>query len=168
MDDDIIAGGNQRRLQRRKAADRGWTKARRTAFLDMLAATCNVTTASRHIGVQSASAYRLRRRDPHFAELWRAAILTGYDRLEEQLLRAAGAEGTVNDIEPGSSELEPPPVDPKLAMELLRYHRGVPDGRPRSSRGATPRATREEAEAALLKKLDALEKRLAREQGDAT
>ncbi|MHA6718779.1 hypothetical protein ACX40Y_04940 [Sphingomonas sp. RS6] len=166
MDDEIIAGGNQRRMQRRKAADRGWTKARRTRFLDVLAATCNVTTASRQIGVSTASAYRLRRRDPHFAELWRAAILTGYDRLEEQLLRAAGAEGTVNDIEPGSSEAVPPPVDLKLAMELLRHHRGAVGGPARRPRGATPRATREEAEAALLKKLDAVEKRLAREQGE--
>lgn len=163
--DDKITGGKNRRTQLRAAPDRGWTKARRTDFLDMLAATCNVTRAAAHIGVPKARAYALRRRDPQFAELWRQAILMGYDRLEEQLLDHAGGAAPINDITPDPDAVPPQPFDPKLAMDLLRLHRATVEGRAKPTQGAVVRASREEAEAALLKKLDALERRLTRERG---
>ncbi|OAN64828.1 hypothetical protein [Sphingomonas sp. TDK1] len=168
MDEVISPRGGQRRTQQRRQRPDEWTKARRSAFLEMLAATCNVTRAAAHAKMSYQGAYRLRARDPQFAELWRQAILMGYERLEEQLLAHAGGGPPVNDIAPGGdgAAVAAVPFDPKLALELLRHHRAAADGRRRGGYGPVVRATREEAEAALLQKLEMLEKRLAREQGD--
>jgi hypothetical protein len=160
--DGAIAGGKNRRLQVSVPKERGWTKAKRAAFLDMLAATCNVKASAQHVGMHPVGAYRLRRRDPQFADLWRAAILTGYDRLEEMLLAHAGAG--VNDVAIGETEIEPAPFDPKMAMELLRQHRPTVEGRRKRPTGRLERTDRATAEAALLKKLDALARRLRAEE----
>lgn len=156
-----IAGAKNRRLQISPVREGGWTKAKRAAFLDLLAATCNVRASAQQIGMNPASVYRLRRRDPQFADLWRAAILTGYDRLEEMLLAHAGAG--VNDVAIGETEIEPAPFDPKLAMDLLRQHRPTIENRRKPPWGRLERSDRAEAEAALLKKLDALARRLREE-----
>ena len=55
----------------------GWTSAKRGAFLDELAASCNVTRAAAAAGMGRDAAYGLRRRDPVFAEAWAAAIEQG-------------------------------------------------------------------------------------------
>lgn len=165
---DSIAGGNNRWLQVTTVKEGGWTKPKRAAFLDMLAATCNVRASARHVEMNAVSAYRLRRRDLQFADLWRAAILTGYDRLEEMLLAHAGAG--VNDVAIGETETEtetePAPFNAALAMELLRQHRPTVENRRKRPTGRLERANRAEAEAALLKKLDILARRLRDEAGE--
>src|SRR3546814_7837319 len=64
-------------LQRRKASKRGWTKARREAFLTELAHSCNVTRAHRAAGAPDRYAYALRQRDPQFARAWQQALELG-------------------------------------------------------------------------------------------
>lgn len=158
-----IASGNQRRRQIRQVAAGGWTSEKRQIFLDMLAVTCNVGLACAEAGMSKPGVYQLRRRDPEFAGLWREALLMGYDRLEERLLRQAGAG--VNDVAFGSGDGAEEPLDPELALNLLRHHRPAVEGRRRRPGGAIPRVSREEAQAALAKRLDALEKRLKAERG---
>ncbi len=158
-----IASGNQRRRQIRTLANGGWTREKRQTFLDTLAVTCNVSLACTEAGMSKTGVYRLRQRDPEFAELWRCALLMGYDRLEERLLRRAGAG--VNDIEFGAGDVPEEPLDAELALNLLRNHRPTVEGRRKRVGGEIHRISREEAQAALTKRLDALEKRLKAEKG---
>ena len=99
----------------------------------------------------SHSAYTLRRKDPDFAEAWSVALAAGYARLEGMLIeRAAG----------GPVDPDAPQMNSELALSLLRHHRGPMEGRPRGG-GPKPRvASMEETDAAILKKLKALNKRL--------
>lgn len=65
----------------------GWTPTRRKAFMETLAATCNVSEAARVAGKTVSSAYYQRRRDPAFARDWNQALSVGYAELEALLLR---------------------------------------------------------------------------------
>ncbi|GAA0737956.1 hypothetical protein CA233_12045 [Sphingomonas sp. ABOLD] len=163
---DVIGKATNRRLQKRKLPAHAWSDRQERAFLDMLAATCNVVRSCKQAKVDHRSAYRRRRENPVFASAWRAAILTGYERLEEQLLAQLAAPHPFE--EDGIDEVPPPAgaFDAKLAMELLRMHRATVENRPQTPRGRVVRVSRDEAEAALNKKLDALAKRLAEERGD--
>jgi hypothetical protein len=78
MADDVIAGGDNRRVQVRKVRDGGFTEAKKQVFLDHLAGSCNVSAASKAAGVSMATISYHRKRDPRFAELfgrrWRTAM----------------------------------------------------------------------------------------------
>jgi hypothetical protein len=132
-----------------------WTEAKREAFLVLLAQSCNVAASCRAVGMQTPSLYRLRRLDAGFAAEWRTALLAGYDRLEEQLLRIAGGatEGGAGDA---------PAFDPELAMRMLDRHRRAREKDQGGRGGPLTRATRAEAEAALHAKLDILARRRTR------
>lgn len=149
--DESIGRGKTGRVQVRRTRKNGWTGARRAAFLDHLAASCNVARSAEAAGMKGDSAYALRRKDPDFAEAWNAALAAGYARLEGMLIeRAAG----------GPSDPGAPAIDSELALSLLRHHRGPLQGRPRGG-GPKPRvASMEEVRAAIAKQLKALNKRL--------
>ncbi|WP_448662354.1 hypothetical protein ACG3SL_17045 [Sphingomonas sp. CJ20] len=151
-------------------------------FLDTLAATCNVRMSADASGMCVQGAYGLRRRDPEFARLWREALTIGYQRLEEALL-----EHALGSVSPDAIALEPvqlphtpqgsaEPIgvsagqralvrtpgtaDYALALQLLNRHRATVEG---SGKPAHPRrATEDETNAALMKKLDTL----ARQRGN--
>ena len=140
-----------------------WTAAQRAAFLDHLAATCSVTAACSALDVWSSSAYYVRRTDPAFAEAWRVALLTGYDRLEGMLLAKAGAAT-------GAAEAaaEAGTLDADLALRLLALH----DSRMKAQAAGTAkpqnrvrRATPEETDAAILRQLAALDRRIKAKRG---
>ena len=163
---DIISGGKERRLQRRKPSPRGWTKNKRAIFIDHLAATANVSQSAKAAAMLPHSAYNLRRRDAAFARLWAEALQAGYERLEQELL-ALALGNPDNNIEPGESgivEQQPPaPIDQELALKLLSRHGA--HQRPRSARDGPallPSATMDEVERALAKKLAALAKRIGK------
>jgi hypothetical protein len=61
----------------------GWTVARQKVFVEALAETGCVQAACRRAGKSDTAAYRLRVRDPVFAEAWDAAVEIGLDRLED-------------------------------------------------------------------------------------
>ena len=107
-----------------RVSDQRWTKKKRETFLNTLAATCNVTVAAAACGCHPCTAYRLRHRDAGFAELWRLALIEGYDRLEGRLLEHAGAALNAIEID-GEAGKAAAPFDPKLAMDLLRQHRAT-------------------------------------------
>ena len=83
------AGG---RLQVRKAAKGGWTPAKRAAFLEHLAGTCNVAASARAVGMAPRGAHALKARDAVFAADWAAAIEAAYETLEARLLAYALGE----------------------------------------------------------------------------
>lgn len=85
----------------------------RGVFLDYLAETSNVTRAAREAGVSPSRAYKVRREEPLFAELWRVALLEGYEHLELETLNRL-RDGTTSDG---------PKFDIANALRLLALHR---------------------------------------------
>lgn len=137
-----------------------WTQKMREAFLDHLAATCNVAQSAAVIGVDPASVYALRRRDPKFADQWHAALALGYEMLEIQLVghALAGDEGPM--LTNGAvTAMGPTSVD--LAMRLLTLHRDA-NGKPRRGGPQRRRATPEDTDRVLMAKLAAIEARRAK------
>lgn len=142
----------------------GWTAKARAAFLDHLAATCNIAMSARAVGKNPASVRKLRMRDAEFAAAWDAAMETGYASVEAMLLaRATGMQDAVDAADPG--EYAPPPETEKMSSELglrlLALHNK--NGQPQNRRKPFKRATQDELEAALLKRLKALHKRMVKE-----
>ncbi len=70
-----------------------WTAKKKAAFLDHLAATCNVKESAAAIGVDPGSVYALRRHDAAFLADWHDALEAGYAMLETQLIGHALAGG---------------------------------------------------------------------------
>ena len=137
----------------------GWTEERRGRFLEALAQAGSVRLAARAVGYAGATdAYRLRHSDPDFAAKWDEAIAAAVARIESSLVARALAE-----IEAQTQALEQgAPGEPfsfDQIMRLLTYYRGA---QTKPLRGGPQRryATREETDAAIMKKLDVLEARV--------
>jgi hypothetical protein len=168
MDEVQIGSGNRRPVQVKRVRKGGWTKTRRARFLDTLALSCNVTLAVREAGMSTANAYRLRRMDPEFAELWREALVAGYERLETELLQRALQ--SVNAIAPGdggedvaeAANAAVEKMDIRMILQVLAHRRATVEGGMRPNRRDVQRriATEEETNAALLKKLAVLERQV--------
>jgi hypothetical protein len=138
---------------------------KRRLFLDHLAATSNVVASARVAGASARSFYKLRERDPEFAADWDAALDHAEPRLDGKLIvwaetrgktapRAHGGEAEADDLDG---------FDPELALRILSLHRRRRGDRS-ERRGPKPRvATREEVDAAVLKVLNKVATRLARE-----
>lgn len=84
-----IRGGKNRLVQIRKPRVNEWSAAMQMRFLEALAMTGNVTTSVAAVGMSVGGAYNRRARDPAFAAGWQAALVRGYERLEELLLAIA-------------------------------------------------------------------------------
>lgn len=84
-----IRGGKNRLVQIRKPRANEWSAAMQMRFLEALAMTGNVTTSVAAVGMSVGGAYNRRARDPAFAAGWQAALVRGYERLEELLLATA-------------------------------------------------------------------------------
>ena len=91
--------------------DRHW----RTLFLAVLAETSNVSAAARESGVNPSRAYKVRREEPAFRQLWYAALLEGYEHLELETLHRLrmGVDGGREDRK----------FDIANALRLLMLHR---------------------------------------------
>lgn len=128
-----------------------WSKARTDRFLEVLAATTNVSEAARAAGMTASSAYERKRRDKTFAALWAEALEIGFAELEMLLLRQAlmGSERTetVTDSDSGKvrqiKTVHSYPV--AVAMRLLIAHREEVE-RYRSARGVDPAVASDAAE----------------------
>lgn len=168
------AGG---RLQVRKAAKGGWTQAKRAAFLEHLAATCNIAASARAVGMAPRGAHALKARDAVFAADWAGAIEAAYETLEARLLayalgEAEGeaeaeaarvadgvADGVADRVADGDAAAESRGAhfDPRVAVQALGFRR-----RDAAAGGRGPsckRATIAEVEAALVARLDAIARR---------
>jgi len=141
-----------------------WTRQMREAFLDHLAATCNVQESAAFIGVDPVSVYALRRKEPAFSDAWGKALALGYEMLETQLVGHALA-GDEGDTLTNGAEAAMGPISVNLAMRLLTLHRDA-SGKPRRGGARPHRATQEETDRAILAKLAQIEKRRAKEKAE--
>jgi hypothetical protein len=66
----------------------GWTPARRRHFIEALAAGLSVSRARANIGLSREGAYKLRRRDPQFAQEWQTALRTARENADEAFFAA--------------------------------------------------------------------------------
>lgn len=139
--------------QRIRSTGKRWSDEAEAAFLDHLAASCNVTASAAAAGFSSEAIYRRRRNDPAFAQRWQAALEQGYARIEALLVqRAAEAlEGFAPD-----PETPIPEMSVKDALAILGHHRARVEGGPRSRRQwARPRSL-DEMRDSILRKLEAI------------
>lgn len=156
--------GKDGRVQRRRVRKDGWTNRKRAIFLDHYAATGNASEACRAAGMSEGAAYRLRRRDPEFAAQYDEAHAISLVRLEGLVAQFAETGGRTVPVEPGDI----PPVDlanfdAELALKVLARRRPTVAGFAKRC-GPKPRvATRAEVEAAVMKVLKKVERRLAQE-----
>lgn len=151
-----IIPNTNRRLQVSHTRRKLFGKARQEAFLEHLAATCNVTDSAAAADICVGSVYRERMRNPAFREAWGAALEQGYARLEAALLaRAASGEGrprVKGDKILGEAEA----VDWEKAIDLLRQHQRSLAGAPRLGGHVTRRVGIEALRAKVIKKLKAI------------
>lgn len=187
----IVSGSMNRGIQARASRSDGWNKVRRAQFLEVLERTCNVRAAAASVGLHFSGAYALRLRDAAFAASWATALAGGYDRLEEALLAAAiaglsddraveaddvtgegdlaGQDSAGQDLA-GIEGMAVPDTGIVRLASMQAVHVGLAMlGRYRTAQAAGGmgqkrrhrRATVEETNASIAKKLDALAKRLA-------
>lgn len=137
-----------------------WTKKKRDAFLDHLAGTCNVRAAAAAAGMTPPSVYHLRRKDEAFGEEWEKALHVGYEMLETELLGhvLAGGGDTIERADGSKIIVE-------QALRLLGLHRNAMQGKWRGG-PKLKRARPEDTDAAILKKLEAIDRARARKAAE--
>lgn len=131
-------------------ARNSWTRATKDGFAQTLAETCNVRLAAEAAGMSSSCCYARKLSDPAFAEQWRLALAMGYGRVEERLIRDAC----------GDPDARMDKYEREQALNLLKFHRS--ELSPARAVGGTPptRSAAEETDAAILKALAAVKKRM--------
>jgi hypothetical protein len=156
-----VAGSHVRygptgRAQRIKTGGAQWSDEAEELFLDVLAASCNVTMAAEATGFHTQTAYRMRRLRPDFAARWKEALIQGYIRLEFALVEAAC--DTLANVEFGTDR-PIPKMTVDQAMGVLRAHKSevTGDGRKIPGRHARRRSF-EEVRDSIIKKIEAIER----------
>ena len=188
--DDVSAGGSGRERERID----GWDQKRRSTFLRVLARTKEVREACRAAGISSTAAYNLRGRSPPFARAWEKALAMGVPSVLDAALERA-IEGWVEPIVFGGNIIgERRRYSDSLLRALLlrdlqrerlaaRTAVAAASVKPKSKKAlvehayaaakaaggyfAARRATEEETNAALMKKLDAVERQMRMDAEDA-
>lgn len=127
-----------------------------------LAGSCNVRESAAAAGVAPVNIYELRRKDARFAAEWHEALLAGYQLLETELVGYALTGGNAAQDIAGAARR----IDVDIALKLLSQHRNALLGQ-RRPKPLTKRATSEETDRAILKKLDALDRARKRRDDSA-
>lgn len=165
-----VRGSRGRKIQVRRAKPGLLTPAGERIFLSHLSATANLKLSAEATGIGIAAIYARRRTSPAFEREVRAALEIGYERVELALLDAA-----IRSVQPDGERIEdwievsdePPLVTPMSAKEAMLVLaqgqtrlglNGRQDGRVKPAR-----SSREDAEKRLLRDLDAIERRMARD-----
>lgn len=137
----------------------------RRRFLEALAESCNVRASAQAAGVPVHRLYAWRARNQGFARAWSEALRTGYEQLEERLLRHA-----LSCLDPATGEgageaarerMTNPEL--QLAMFLLNRYRAAvtPDAAAPTGRR---KAVADDTEQRLHSRIDAVMRR----RGEAT
>lgn len=165
-DGDEISGRRNRRLVAAKERSNAFGAKRRRAFLEQLAASCNVRKAAAAAGVCPKTVYARRKSDAAFRSAWREALEAGYARLELILLERAGAAEPV-EFDPGADAGAQAAAEPDTALArfLWQEHRKGLDGQ--THRGGPPLRSAEwrEVEDWFVARLRALNKRILGQGG---
>jgi hypothetical protein len=163
-DEGTIVARGKNGPQVRKSLKGGWTARKKKAFLETLAATCNVRRACARAGLSDRSAYAERAKDPVFREDWQTTLESSRGVLQTMLIERCGRGSRVSAGEAADDDTpfdDPATMDTRLALTLLKQHEGG-DTRWRGSR--PPRyATREETDAQILRRLKILARRAGNE-----
>lgn len=181
----LVSPNKNRLLQVRRAGKRKlFDRARKEAFLEWFAATCNVVLSAGKAGVCDKTVYKHLMKDAAFFEAFVQALRVGYLRLEARQMQEAHAPPLPAELEgqpPSPAREEGYEVrilddaeaeehfDPQLAMQLLREHRrnlpGSAEKRP-AQRTAARAASSEEVVEALAKRLKGFGMRVGCETAD--
>ncbi|MDB5679128.1 hypothetical protein [Sphingomonas bacterium] len=131
-----------------------WTDEAEAAFLDTLAASCNVTLSAATAGFSTEAIYRRRRTDPVFAERWQAALEQGYARIEMAVVARAGdaMEGFAPD--PDSPI---PAMTVQDAIAILKLHGPAVRGEGRAPGWRARPRSLDEVRDSILTKLEAID-----------
>lgn len=131
----------------------------RKAFLIHLSATCNVSASAKAAGCSEGIVYYWQKADPDFAEACDHALEAGYKQLQHLLLQRALRGGDANKLTEADYGAMPDPsnIDTELALKLLALHqRRVTTGVRHGGGAKRRKATREETDAAIIRRLKVL------------
>ena len=117
----VLQEGNQTKF--REPTKRDWTKRKESAFLTVVAETCNVTLACRETGVSVSAAYARRKKNAAFRAAWGEAIAVAYRRLELLLLERSfnGTEKVVTRKDGSEERVREYPN--AIALQLFKMHK---------------------------------------------
>jgi hypothetical protein len=117
------AGPVRGHAQVRAVRRRGFTAAKRQAFLEQLAMTSNVKASAKAAGLGVATVYRVKKQDPGFAADWGDALCEAFEALEIVLLDRAmhGTERPV--FHAGKKIAVTREFNDAVALKLLEAHR---------------------------------------------
>jgi hypothetical protein len=131
----------------------------RKAFLAHLASSCNVSASCRAAGCSKGTVNYWQKVDTEFAAACDHALEAGYKLLQHLSLERALYGGDVNKLSEADYDAAPDAstIDTELALRLMAMHeRRVMTGARRGGGKARSKATREETDAAILKRLKVL------------
>lgn len=130
-----------------------WSEEVEERFLDLLAASCNVSLSAAQTGVGTTSVYRRRRLRADFAAKWQAALEQGYARLEMGLVEAA-----IKALKGGKFDAERPAprMSAETALKVLQLHRAAVLGVGRKSGWRAPVKPIEHYRESILRKIAAI------------
>ena len=139
-----------------------WSQKAERVFLETLAATCNVTAAAEAAGFSTVAIYRRRKLWPGFAAEWAACVEHGYARLETALIDRASDSLRREAI---GGDRVGPAVGFEQGLNLLRLHRAeVRGGKPQRYDARARAPDIEAVRASILRKIEAVERAVARER----
>jgi hypothetical protein len=138
-----------------------WSKSKERAFLAELAYSGSSRRACRAIGMSKEALSKRRKKDPHFAAAWEAAVEAGRRRLEGLLVEAGNETFDPDDL-PDGEETQLPKVTVAEAIQIVKL-KGPPAAEPATAT-ADLLASDEEVRAALVKSLAAFGVRVAKEE----
>lgn len=166
---EYMIGPNQKgELQVRRAKAGSVTARGEEAFLTALVQTANIRMAAEAVGVDARAFYKRRAHSGEFAQRMQDALAAGYEAVEFALLSAA-----LRTLAPDGSGIDGAAPEPVMtgarmmveqAMTLVTLRTKTMAIGGRHARGVAMKpATREETNAAILKKLRVLERQQAEE-----
>jgi hypothetical protein len=143
-----------------------WSEKTEKAFLEMLAATCNVRLSAAEIGFSTVALYNRRARWPAFKAAWDAAIEQGYARIEATLIERA-TDSVVRVELDGDWEAAGPPLTNSEMMGLLKLHRaGARGGKPQNYAWREKPWDMDAMRKSILRKIEAIERGRKRAAAD--
>lgn len=131
----------------------------RKAVLTHLAGICNVRASAKAAGCSTGAVYYWQKADPEFNAACDHALEAGYKQLQHVLLERAMRGGDANNLSAADYEEMPDPseIDTELALNLMALHgRRVVTGARRGGGASRRKATREQTDAAIIKRLKVL------------
>lgn len=159
--------GKQRGLVPFRHRHDGWTTERQGRFLERLAGTGCVTEACRAVGLSTTSAYRAYQRMPDFAMFWNRALNARRPMMEDAAFERAVRGSVVPLTRLGKVIGQRRHFSDSLLRFLIdredRRERLANEARRIEAAREPPVATREEATAVILQRLEVVQQRYTRE-----